>query len=428
MEDTIFALSSGMPPAAIAIVRMSGPAASATAERLAGQPLTPRQAHYSLLTAADGTMLDRAIIITFPGPDSATGEDLAELHLHGGRAVVQAVQNALSGMTGLRAAEAGEFTRRAFANGRIDLGQAEALSDLLSAETEWQRRAAADMMGSRFSRSVEAWRQDLLSLSASVEAELDFSDEEDVAQSNRPVSVSHMARTLAAEVRSHLSIRSADRLRDGIRVVLAGPPNSGKSSLLNGLVLRDAAIVSDIAGTTRDIIEVPVALQGLPFLFSDTAGLRASTTDVIEAAGIARAGQAMEAADIILWLGEEGHCQRATCVIEVAAKSDLESLSKSCAALSVSAKTGDGMRALVERLCEVGRTLIPGRGDFSLNERQKTSLHDAAEALEAMAETTDALILAEYLRLSRLAFDRLTGRSHTEELLDHIFAGFCIGK
>ena len=218
-------------------------------------------------------MLDQALVLVFPGPDSASGEDLAELHLHGGRAVVRAVEAVLAGLPGLRRAEPGEFTRRAFLNGRIDLNEAEGLADLLSAETEWQRRAAGAMMGGAFSAAIEAWRQEVLRLSALTEAELDFSDEDDVGNQNSSY-VSNSCVKLHDAITDLLAAPAAEKLRDGLRVVLAGPPNSGKSTLLNALVAREAAIVSDIAGTTRDTIEVPVAFEGIPLLFIDTAGLR----------------------------------------------------------------------------------------------------------------------------------------------------------
>ncbi len=424
MYDTIFALSSGAPPAGIAVIRISGNRALDALTRLAGEGVTPRKLRYRTLRSQGDEILDHALVTFFPGPRSATGEDLAELHLHGGRAVVRAVQQELASMEGLRSAEAGEFTRRAFQNGRIDLGQAEALSDLLSAETEWQRRAAVDMAGSRFGRLIDAWRERLLLLSASVEAELDFSDEDDVAGARLKLDD---ASDLAAGIRKELEAPPAERLRDGIRVVLAGPPNSGKSSLLNALVAREAAIVSDVAGTTRDVIEVPVAFGGLAFLLSDTAGLRDVTDDQIESIGIERAKSALERADILLWLGEEGQGPRHNLLIEIAAKSDL-GREKSSQAMSVSARSGQGLSTLVSELIARAQTLVPGPDQFALNERQRGALRQAATALEAASSLLDPLMQAEELRQARLAFDSLMGRTHTEDMLDRIFAGFCIGK
>ena len=424
MTDTIFALSSGAPPAGIAVIRISGPAARRALSDLAGPGVHPRQLTYRRLKGADGEILDHALVTVFPGPRTATGEDLAELHLHGGRAVVRAVQQQLGLLDGLRQAEPGEFTRRAFQNGRIDLGQAEALSDLLAAETEWQRRAAVDMAGSRFGRIVESWRERLLQLSARIEADLDFSDEDDV--STTVVELAD-AGDLACAIRIELKAPPAERLRDGIRVVIAGPPNSGKSSLLNALVAREAVIVSDIAGTTRDVIEVPVALSGLAFLLSDTAGLRAETEDRIEAIGIERARSAADRADILLWLGEEGGAPPHGCVIEIDAKSDLGS-QKSDDAIGVSARSGEGIAPLIEELVQRGRTLVPAQDQFALNARQRDAMDRAATALEDAAAMGDPLMQAEELRQARLAFDGLTGRAHTEDMLDRIFAGFCIGK
>ncbi|MBH9536669.1 tRNA uridine-5-carboxymethylaminomethyl(34) synthesis GTPase MnmE [Novosphingopyxis sp. YJ-S2-01] len=424
MMDTIFALSSGAPPAGIAVIRISGPQASHALSLLAGDEIKSRQLTYRQLAGPDGAILDQSLVTIFPGPRSATGEDLAELHLHGGRAVVNAVLEALGSIEGLRPAEAGEFTRRAFANGRIDLGQAEALSDLLSAETEWQRRAAIDMASSRFGRLVDAWRERLLLLSAMVEADLDFSDEDDVSGSSAELVD---AGRLAAEIRDTLDAPPAERLRDGIRVVLAGPPNSGKSSLLNALVSREAAIVSDEAGTTRDVIEVPVAFGGLAFLLSDTAGLRESTANRIESIGIERARSTFDRADILLWLGEEGEGPAHAALIEIAAKSDVGGV-KSIDVLRVSAHTREGVDELIALLVHRGRSLVPSENQFALNARQRAALQDAAIAFETATRLADPLMQAEELRHARLAFDRLTGRTNTEDMLDRIFSGFCIGK
>jgi tRNA modification GTPase len=426
--DTIFALSSGAPPAAIAIIRISGPAAFDAVKALAGRLPAPRRASLVTVRDSSGSELDRALALTFPGPSSATGEDLAELHLHGGRAVVRAVEAALAALPDVRQAEAGEFTRRAFLNGRMDLNEAEGLADLLTAETEWQRRAASAMMGGAFSIRIEEWRQEVLRLSAMTEAELDFSDEGDVQDQNN-INISNACAVLHDVIKQVIAAPAAEKLRDGLRVVLGGPPNSGKSTLLNALVERDAAIVSDIAGTTRDMIEVPVALDGIPLLFIDTAGLRDSTADVIEALGIERTKLAMHSADIILWLGDEAQGPQHAGLIEVEAKVDDPGHAvKEQTAFRVSAMSGDGMTALIGEIVSRAKTLLPPLDQFAVNQRQRAVLSVCTEALEGAAQSKDWLIVAEQLRQARLSLDALTGRAHTEDMLDMLFGRFCVGK
>jgi tRNA modification GTPase len=427
--ETIFALSSGPPPSAIAVVRISGSQAFGAVRALAGTLPTPRKASLrTLRDPVDGSTLDQALVLVFPGPNTATGEDLAELHLHGGRAVVRGVEAALRATEGLRQAEAGEFTRRAFANGRIDLNEAEGLADLLSAETEWQRRSALAMAGGVFSKKIEGWRGALLGLSGQVEALLDFSDEDDVGgEKNYYISMSCMA--LHDVIAAYLALPSAEKLRDGLRVVIAGPPNSGKSTLLNALLSRQAAIVSDIAGTTRDLIEVPVAFEGIPFLLTDTAGLREDTDDAIEGIGIERAQAAAAAADILLWLGSEGAGPEHHLLQEVEPKSDDPAHPvKSAKAIRLSAKTGNGLLQLTEWLIATGKSLLPPPDSAAVNQRQRLLLSDATVALASAASSEDLLIVAEELRQARLALDGLTGRASTEDMLDALFGRFCIGK
>ena len=427
MSDTIFALSSGAPPAGIAIIRVSGPDAADSIMALAGNLPPPRRASLRLLTdPVDGSPLDRALLLWLPGPDTATGEDLAEFHCHGGRAVVRAVEAALSRMEGLRPATAGEFTRRAFDNGRLDLNAVEGLSDLLSAETEQQRRAALAMAEGHFSRRVDGWRDELLTLSAMVEAALDFSDEDDVPADDIEARIGDGVAALASDVRAALASPSAERLRDGVRVVLAGPPNAGKSTLLNALVGRDAAIVSDVAGTTRDRIEAPTAWGGVPFLLTDTAGMREDAGDAIEAIGIDRARAALDAADIILWLGDPADPPRAD-AIRIAAQSDRVA-DDGRHDLRLSAVTGEGMDRLRSLLLERAAKLLPGEGDYALRARQRIHGETIAGHLAAALKASDMLIVAEELRGARSAIDRLTGRAGTEDMLDRLFGGFCIGK
>lgn len=422
-RDTIYALSSGLPPAAIAIVRVSGPDAVATLEALAGVRPEPRRATLVRLRRA-GALLDRAIALRFDAPATVTGEDLVELHLHGGRAVVEAVLAALAAQPGLRAAAPGEFARRAFENGRIDLTEAEGLADLLAAETEGQRRLAVRMAGGALSRAVAGWTQRLLGLAAAVEARLDFGDENDV-EDDLPASWHSGLDALTAEIGELLRRPPAERLRDGIRVVIAGPPNAGKSTLLNAIVGREAAITSAVAGTTRDVIEAPVAIAGIPFLLADTAGLRGST-DAVEAIGVDRAAAAVAGADLILWLGPPDEAPAGDHVLLIDPKADLHR--PQGVGLAVSALTGAGLDTLCSLLVDRARSLIPAGDEVSANARQRAMLADAVAHLRAAGSSFDLLIAAEELRQARLAFDRVTGRAGVEDMLAALFGRFCIGK
>jgi len=421
--DTIFALSSGAPPAAIAVIRISGPQADAALSALAGSLPKPRRARLAVLRRGEDE-LDRALVQRFPGPHSATGEDIVELHLHGGRSVVAAVEAALAALPGLRRAEPGEFTRRAFANGRIDLAEAEGLADLLQAETESQRRAALALAGGALSRQIEAWRLRLLDLSAEVESAIDFSDEGDVAA--LPPGFAAGLTELKDELAGWLERPAAERLKEGIRLVVAGPPNSGKSTLVNALSGRDVAITSEIAGTTRDLIEAPTALAGTPFLLVDTAGLRASG-DRIEAIGVARAEASLEAADLILWLGDPDLAPDLARTILVHAKADLDA-PDSRADLAVSAFTGAGMAGLIDQVLSRARALLPGEGEVALHRRHRAILQEVVDYLGESTVSADPVVQAELLRGARGLLDRITGRAGVEDVLDTLFARFCIGK
>jgi tRNA modification GTPase len=423
VNDTIFALSSGSPPAALAVVRISGPGADPALEALAGKLPPPRVATLANLRWRDEP-LDRALVLRFPGPHSATGEDVAELHLHGGRAVVAAVLEALAGQDGLRAAERGEFTRRAFENGRIDLAEAEGLADLLSAETQSQRRAALAMAGGALSRKVEAWRQRLLALAASLEAALDFSDEGEVGEAWPPGWADDIG-ALAAEMDALLAVPPAERLRDGLRVVIAGPPNAGKSSLLNILADREAAITAASPGTTRDVIEAPTAIAGLPFLLIDTAGLRESS-DAVESIGVERGRERLASADLVLWLGEPGEVPEREGTILVQSKCDLPGPARE-ADVRVSAVTGEGLRDLIEAMVAQARNLLPSESEIAVNARQREAIDRALRHLREAAPS-DMLIAAEALRQARVELDRITGRAGVEDMLDMLFGRFCIGK
>jgi tRNA modification GTPase len=420
MDDTIFALSSGLPPAGIAIIRVSGPNAGAAVCALAGGLPPPRHARHARFHHPDGGgLIDDGLLLWFPGPKTATGEDLAEFHVHGGRAIVAAMLDALGKVPGCRAANAGEFTRRSFENGRIDLTQAEGLADLLAAETETQRKGALALAEGGMARLVEQWQAALLTSSALVEADLDFSDEDDVASDRSD----HGLSVLVADIHAMLENPPAERLRDGVRVVIAGPPNAGKSSLFNVLVGRDAAIVTEIAGTTRDRIDVPVVLGGVPMLFVDTAGLRDDGADVVEIMGIARSVSAMAEADILIWMG--GAEELPPGALLVAGKSDLR---QSDRGLAVSVVTGAGLLALRSALVERAKALLPAPDMLALNARHRAILSEVAAALVEGHGADDLLIKAEYLRIARNRLDGLTGRSGVEDMLDALFGRFCVGK
>jgi len=430
--DTIFALSSGSPPAGIAVIRISGPDALIVHRAFTAGRATDLAARHARLVSlrhpASADILDRCVAIYFPGPGSATGEDIVEWHVHGGRAVVQAVLRALEQHGVARPAQAGEFTRRAFENGRIDLNEAEGLADLLSAETETQRKAALRMAEGHFSRRIEGWRVRILFLAAMVEAQLDFSDEDDVPAEGQSHDLKVEIVSLRRELEHELERPSAERLRDGIAVIIAGPPNAGKSTLLNALAGRDAAIVSDIAGTTRDRIEVPVAMNGIAFLLTDTAGLRDETEDAIEAVGIERSRQALEAADIILWLGDPAEKPRAD-AIAIGARCDAADFQTSDDYdLLLSVKLGTGLDTLTDLLCERAASILPVEGEYVLHQRQRSALAELVDCLDIAQDNSDWLIVAEELRRSRNIIDRLTGKAGVEDMLDGLFGRFCIGK
>lgn len=423
--DTIFALSSGRAPAGIGVIRVTGPQARAALEMVAGGVPEARKAKRAVFRNVSRETLDDGLILFFPGPHSVTGDDLAEFHCHGGRAVIAAIESALAEIDGCRHAEPGEFTRRAFANGRIDLSEAEGLADLLSAETEIQRRSAMAMMGGVLSRQVEGWRDDLLRLSAEVEAVLDFDDEDDV--SALPDSFNSRLSGLRDSVRVSLDAPHAETLREGFRVALAGPPNAGKSTLFNALVESEAAITAEVAGTTRDILTRSVALGGIPFTFVDMAGLRDESGDQIEAIGISRAHEEIAKADLVLWLGPEGEGPDGAWEIE--SKADRYTAERKASAVHrISAMTGEGMDDLRHALIEKGRSAMPAPGAAALNARQRQRLSDAVSSLDTAQGESDPLLVAENLRGARLAFDALVGRTSTEDVLDTLFGRFCIGK
>lgn len=425
MADTIYALSSGRPPAAVSIIRVSGPHAHAAGERISGSLPAARTASVRELRHPDThELLDQALILRFDGPASATGEDIVEFQCHGGRAVVDAVLAALGVVEGLREAHPGEFTRRSFENGRIDLTEAEGLADLIGAETETQRKAALALAEGGLRRQIDTWRQRVLDLSARAERAIDY-DEEDLAVEPELV---RSAGELADELQEWLDLPRMETLKDGVRIVFAGPPNAGKSSLVNWLVGSDRAIVTDVPGTTRDHIEIPLAIGGLPVLLTDTAGLR-ETSDKVEAIGVARATAMVEAADVLVWLGEPEGAPQHVRQIRVHARSDLPDRGGApVGSLAVSSVTGEGVAALLDRIAILAREVLPGEGEIAINRRQAELLEEASMALRRVEPTTDAVIVAEELRQARSAFDRLTGAAGTEDLLDSLFSRFCLGK
>ena len=428
LTDTIFAVSSGAAPAAVAVLRISGPAAFEAVRALAGPLPEPRRASLRRLRDGDGGVLDQALVLTFDGPLTATGEDIAELHLHGGRAIVAAVSAALGRQSRLRAAEPGEFTRRALANGRIDLAQAEGLADLLAAETEAQRRTAIDAVEGVVGRSVAGWTGRTVVLSARAEALIDYGEEDDVAaEATAFASLSSDVAALAAEIGMVLDNPPVERLRDGVRVVIAGPPNAGKSTLINALAERQVSIATPIAGTTRDRIEASVTRDGIAYRLTDTAGLVRSE-DVVEAIGVELAEQAMAEADIVLWLGDDRPPVESAIWIHARADVAGREMLPSKPVMAVSAVVGTGMRELWTMLSDRAESLLPRPDRLALNRRQRDLVRLAGDALNAASLHTDELIVAEELRSARHWFDQVTGRGATDDMLDALFGQFCIGK
>lgn len=426
-RPTIFARSTGALPSAIAIVRVSGAAAGAALLALSGKALpAPRSAVVRKLgDPATAALLDTALVLWFPGPDTATGEDLVELHLHGGRAIVAAVENVLATLPGLQPAEPGAFTRRAFENGRLDLTQVEGLADFLAAETERQRAAALVLAEGGLRREVERWQTTLLQLTARAEATIDFADESDVGTGD--AMLQRDCGTFANHLETALANPPAERLRDGVRIGIAGPPNAGKSTLLNALVGRDVAIASPIAGTTRDIIETPVNLGGVPVIFVDMAGLRPATNDTVEAIGIARAEAAIARSDLLLWLGDPANAPSGDHVLRIGTKSDLGNPNPHTD-LSVSAVTGENMTVLIATIAERAILLLPATGSLALTTAQQAHIRTASDALARASNQPDDVLRAEEFRTAMRALDRITGTADTEAMLDTLFGRFCIGK
>jgi tRNA modification GTPase len=440
MRDTIFALSSGAPPSGVAVIRISGPEVRFGLETIIGLVPNPRVAKLATLRDGSGLLLDHGLVLYFPGPASFTGEDVAELQIHGGRASVAAIIDSLSKLPGYRLAEPGEYTKRAFENGRMDLTAVEGLSDLIRAETEAQRRQALGQADGALRQLYEDWARRITHARAMVEAELDFSDEEDI-----PGSVSDKIwpemEILASEVASHLAgAKAGEIVRDGFRIALIGSPNAGKSSLLNALTQRDAAIVSDVAGTTRDIVEVRLDISGQLVLLQDTAGIRDSD-DGIEQEGIRRSKEAADSANLVLELRDARLLEDSRDIMPLSdkslvvwTKSDLVSRSLPpipAGDLLVSNVTGFGIDGLLVRICQEIRDRHIGAGDvLPTRTRHKQyltrCLRELAEATGGIAAPTE--LRTEYLRNAANALGRITGTVDVEDLLGVIFSEFCVGK
>ncbi|MBI1237942.1 MAG: tRNA uridine-5-carboxymethylaminomethyl(34) synthesis GTPase MnmE [Alphaproteobacteria bacterium] len=433
---TIFALASGQGQAGVAVIRVSGPVARRAIEILTGRALpAPRQAVLRRLWKADGEAIDQGLVLWFPGPQSFTGEDVAEFQVHGGRAVAAAMAEALGAVPGCRPAEPGEFARRAFENGRLDLAQAEALADLVAAETESQRRLALRGYGGALARQCEAWRGQLIETLALAEASIDFSDEE--LPAGLPEAARAEAVSLLRAIEEGLAAAEPTRqIAEGFSVAIIGAPNAGKSSLLNALAGREAAIVSALPGTTRDIIEVRLDLGGFLIVIADTAGLR-EAADAIESEGVRRAAERARAADLRIALFDAATApalDAATSAllqpgdIVAANKIDLASAGGGDA-IGISATTGAGIAVLLDALTARVRERLSGGDALPLaRERQAAALREAAEALRRGLKASAVEIFAEELRLAARALGRVAGRVDVEDVLDSVFARFCLGK
>ena len=438
VRETIFALSSGALPSGVAIIRVSGATAGAICQELAGALPKPRQAVLRSIRSRNGLMLDQALVLWFPAPRSFTGEDCLELHVHGGRALVRAVLEELASFDNCRMAEAGEFSRRAFEHGKLDLVEIEGLSDLLAADTEMQRRLAVEQSSGNLSSIYEAWRGKLVDARAMIEAELDFSDEGDI-----PGAVSDRIwgdmRAFLLELEKALSdLKTGEIIRDGFKIVIAGRPNSGKSSLINALAGRDIAIVTEYEGTTRDILHCELDIGGYAVHFYDTAGIR-ETSEPVEREGIRRALGKMEEADLVLSLSDatspEGFVEVPAGLetIRVSTKADLltDSDTKPNSDLLISSETGFGIADLKAYILSRVEEKL---GTFSL--AIPSRLRHGQQLLEAAEEVRQAIegshlgleIRAEHLRRASEALGRITGRIDVEMLLGKIFSEFCVGK
>ncbi|MBR1282525.1 tRNA uridine-5-carboxymethylaminomethyl(34) synthesis GTPase MnmE [Bradyrhizobium sp. AUGA SZCCT0177] len=439
-DQTIFALSSGRAPSAIAIVRVSGPGAGPALMALGGKIPPARAATRMLLQDASGLPLDDSMVLWFPGPASATGEDVAEFQVHGGRAVLAAIFAALAALENMRAAEPGEFTRRAFENGKLDLTEAEGLDDLIHADTDRQRRQALRQLKGLLGDKARDWRARIIEASALIEAGIDFSDEGDVPAELIAPALAKI-KTLLIEIEEVLAAQGqSERLRDGLVVAIAGPPNVGKSTLMNQLARREVAIVSPHAGTTRDVIEVQLDLDGYPVTVIDTAGIR-ETDDPVEQEGVRRARARAAEADLVLWLADGAdaridHAGTAP-VWRVRNKIDLDPAGRPLAEVpgrgefAISARSGDGLPELIAALVQFAQDYFgASEGGLISRTRQRQLLQQTATSLRRSIEVVGEgeELAAEELRVAAHSLGRLLGRVDVEDILDVIFREFCVGK
>jgi tRNA modification GTPase len=433
--DTIFALSSGRLPSGVAVIRLSGPLVRFGLETICNVLPAPRQMKLADICDKDGLLLDRGLVVVFPSPHSFTGEDCAELHLHGGIAVVRAVLGVLGQLKGFRQADAGEFTKRAFLAGKLDLTQAEGLADLISAETESQRRLAVDHAGGQLRKLYEDWRKRLLKARAFVEASIDFSDEDDVSE-RALLTIKQDLAALREDISSHITgYRSAEIIRDGFQVVIAGAPNAGKSSLLNALVKRDVATASDEAGTTRDLIDVRLEIGGNLIVLTDTAGLR-ETDAKVEAIGVSRARARIESADLVLLVSNVTRSDSVDLgsipapIITVGTHIDLLKGEHSSVDFPLSTVTGLGISELLSELGRRAALAVDVKSGVPTREWQVSLLRLASSEIEACKSLSSSEydLTAEHLRRATDYIGRLVGRVDVEDLLDVIFSQFCIGK
>lgn len=433
---TIFSLSSGSGRAGVAVIRASGPESGTALRRLCGALPEPRRASLRTIRhPVSGEAIDKGLVLWFPGPGTFTGEDMVEFQVHGGRAVIAGALEALGLIEGLRPAEAGEFTRRAFREGRLDLVAVEGLADLIGAETASQRRLAQFHLGGGASAAFERWRSEVVGILARLEAAIDFSDEEDLEKSAL-FGLDERISRLVEELSAELDQKASERIRDGYRLVIAGPPNVGKSSLLNRIARREAAIVSRLPGTTRDVVEVHLDLDGLAVVAADTAGLREAAVDEIEAEGMSRSRERTRSADMVLWVTSPDvgaippPKEIDSETLWISNKSDLGGLDCQ-AAMRVSAKTGAGLDALLEAISSRVRFTSETEGSGLLaRERHRIAVRECRDSLRLALAHGDGPVelVAEDVRRAAEALGRLTGRIEVEALLDEIFSAFCIGK